>query len=128
MKKVLSLVLALALLCGCMLTLASCFGGGLSGKYSYTDPIVGGKTTYEFKGKEFTRTYTLGSTTHTATGTYEITEEEEKSYITFTYTGGDEDAKEDAGIKMELTKGEENGTSYIKFGKGLTSLIKYVKE
>ncbi len=126
MKKVLSLVLALALLCGCMFTLASCFGG-LSGKYSYTDPILGGKTTYEFKGKEFTRTYTLGSITHTATGTYEITEEEEKSYITFTYTGGDEEAKEDGGVKMELTKGTENDVAYIQFGSGLSKLVKYVK-
>jgi hypothetical protein len=121
MKKFLSLVLALALLCGCMFTLASC-GGGLSGKYSYTDPILGGKTTYEFKGKEFTRTYTLGSATLTASGTYEITEEDDKSYITFTYTDGDEEAKEDGGVKLAFSKGEEDGKNYIKFG-----LFKYVK-
>ena len=127
MKKILSLVLAVVLLCGCMLTLVAC-GGGLSGKYSYTDPILGGKTTYEFKGKNFTRTYTLGSTTNTATGTYEVTEEEEKTYITFTYASGDEEAKEDDGIKMELTKLTENDESYIQFGSGLGKLVKYKKE
>ena len=126
MKKVLSLVLALALLCGCMLTLASCFGGGLSGKY--TNDTAG--VSYEFKGKEFTRTAKIPFTESvvTSSGTYEITEEGEKTYITFTYTSGDEEAKEDAGVKMELTKGEENGTSYIKFGSGLGKLVKYVKE
>ncbi|MBQ8268737.1 MAG: hypothetical protein IJZ24_03525 [Clostridia bacterium] len=124
MKKFLSLALALVLLCGCMFTLASC-GGGLSGKYSYTDPISG-KTTYEFKGKEFTRTYTLGSATITATGTYEITEDGDQSFITFTYTDGDEEAKEDGGVKLALSKGTEDGKDYIKFGKVLA--VKYIKE
>jgi hypothetical protein len=121
MKKLLSALLLIAML---VVALASC-GGGLSGKYSYTDPILGGKTTYEFKGKEFTRTYTLGSATLTASGTYEITEEDDKSYITFTYTDGDEEAKEDGGVKLAFTKGEEDGKNYIKFGKVLP--VKYVK-
>jgi hypothetical protein len=121
MKKFLSLVLALALLCGCMFTLASC-GGGLSGKY--TDELTG-LTSYEFKGKNFTCTVGAGNFTHTASGTYEITEEDDKSYITFTYTEGDEEAKEDGGVKLAFTKGEEDGKNYIKFGKVLP--VKYVK-
>lgn len=125
MKKFLSLALALVLLCGCMFTLASC-GGGLSGKYSYTDPILSGKTTYEFKGKEFTRTYTLGGATFTASGTYEITEDGDQSFITFTYTDGDEDAKKEGGVKLALSKGTVDGKNYIEFGKVLA--VKYIKE
>jgi hypothetical protein len=121
MKKFLSLVLALVLLCGCMFTLASC-GGGLSGKY--TDELTG-LTSYEFKGKNFTCTVGAGNFTYTASGTYEITEEDDKSYITFTYTEGDEEAKEDGGVKLAFTKGEEDGKNYIKFGKVLP--VKYVK-
>lgn len=117
MKKLLSLVLALALLCGCMFTLASC-GGGLSGKY--TDEL--GLTSYEFKGKNFTCTVAVGNLTYSASGTYEITEEDDKSYITFTYTDGDEKAKKDGGVKLAFTKGEEDGKNYIKLG-----LFKYVK-
>ncbi len=111
MKKVLSLVLALALLCGCMFTLASCLGGGLSGKYE------SGLTTYEFKGKEFTRTTSLGGLSYSASGTYEITEKEDEKFITLTYTDGDDKAKEDeAGIALAFSQGTEDGVKYIKIG------------
>ena len=96
-------------------------GGGLSGKY--TDEL--GLTSYEFKGKNFTCTVAVGNLTYSASGTYEITEEDDKSYITFTYTEGDEEAKEDGGVKLAFTKGEEDGKNYIKFGKVLP--VKYVK-
>jgi len=120
MKKFLSLALALVLLCGCMFTLASCFGGGLSGKYT------AGLTSYEFKGNKFTRTVSVGGFTHTASGTYEITEDGDQSFITFTYTDGDEEAKEEGGVTLALSKGTEDGKDYIKFGEFLA--VKYIKE
>ena len=122
MKKFLSLALALVLLCGCMFTLASCFGGGLSGKYT----TATGLTSYEFKGNKFTRTVSVGSLTHTASGTYEITEDGDQSFITFTYTDGDEEAKEEGGVTLALSKGTEDGKDYIKFGELLP--VKYIKE
>ncbi|MBP3605865.1 MAG: hypothetical protein J6J66_04630 [Clostridia bacterium] len=110
MKKILSLVLAVVLLCGCMLTLVAC-GGGLSGKYE------SGLTTYEFKGKNFTRTTSIGGFSYTAEGTYEITEEDDDQFITLTYTSGDDKAKEDeAGVALAFSKGEEDGVKYIKIG------------
>ena len=121
MKKFLSLALALVLLCGCMFTLASC-GGGLSGKY--TDAT--GLTSYEFKGKNFTRTVSVGNLAYTASGTYEITEDGDQSFITFTYTDGDEEAKEEGGVTLALSKGTEDGKDYIKFGELLP--VKYIKE
>ena len=107
MKKLLSLVLALVLLCGCMFTLASC--GGLSGKYE------SGLTTYEFKGNNFTRTTSIAGFSYSASGTYEITEEGEDKFITLTYTSGDEKAKEDeAGVALPFVSGAEEGVKYIK--------------
>ena len=122
MKKFLSLALALVLLCGCMFTLASC-GGGLSGKY--TDKLTG-LTSYEFKGNKFTCTVGAGNFTYTASGTYEITEDGDQSFITFTYTDGDEQAKEDGGVKLALSKGTVDGKNYIEFGKVLP--VKYIKQ
>ena len=121
MKKFLSLALALVLLCGCMFTLASC-GGGLSGKY--TDKLTG-LTSYEFKGNKFTCTVGAGNFTYTASGTYEITEDGDQSFITFTYTDGDEEAKEEGGVKLALSKGTVDGKDYIEFGKVLP--VKYIK-
>ncbi|MBR2325627.1 MAG: hypothetical protein IKA53_06255 [Clostridia bacterium] len=122
MKKFLSLALALVLLCGCMFTLASC-GGGLSGKY--TDKLTG-LTSYEFKGNKFTCTVGAGNFTYTASGTYEITEDGDQSFITFTYTDGDEDAKKEGGVKLALSKGTVDGKDYIEFGKVLP--VKYIKQ
>lgn len=110
MKKALSLVLAIVLLCGCLFTLASC-SMPLSGKYK------NGLTTYEFDGKEFTRTTSLGGLSYTAGGTYEITKEGDVEYITFTYgEDGDENAKEEDGVKLELVRGTEGDTKYLKIG------------
>ena len=114
MKRSLSLVLAAVLLCGCVFALASC-GKTLSGKYQ-TDAVAY-TATYEFKGKEFTcvRTVKLLNVSHTASGTYEITEDEQgNSFISFTYgEDADEDAKEEA-AKLAFVKGEEDGVKYIK--------------
>ena len=112
MKRFLSLALALVLLCGCMFTLASC-GNTLSGKYQL-DAAVYTKT-YEFKGSDFTCVREAFGVSHTASGTYEITEDEDgNAFIAFTYgEDADEDAKEDA-AKLSFVKGEEDGVKYIK--------------
>jgi len=114
MKRILSLVLAAVLLCGCVFALASC-GKTLSGKYEMDATIY--TKTYEFKGKEFTcvrSNKTLGLS-QTASGTYEITEDDEgNTFIAFTYgEDASEEAKEDA-AKLAFVKGEEDGVKYIK--------------
>ena len=109
MKKILSLVLAVVLLCGCMLTLVAC-GGGLSGKYE------SGLTTYEFKGKNFTRTTSVAGFSYTAAGTYEITEKDDGTMeITITLENDDDDIKSGTYVF-------EEGENYIKIG-----LVKYDK-
>ena len=114
MKRILSLVLAVALLCCCVFALTSC-GNFLFGKYETEVAGVYTKT-YEFKLKEFTCVRTIGGFSHTATGTYEITEDDEgNTYISFTYgENADEDAKEEEGVKLSFSKGTEDGVKYIK--------------
>ena len=112
MKKTLSLVLAVVLLCGCLFTLASC-SMPLSGKYKNDLTNV----TYEFKGSNFTRTAPLiAGIAHTSSGTYKITKEGDVEYITFTYSSGEDEDKKDDGVKLELTRGTEGDVKYIKFG------------
>ena len=104
MKKLLSLVLALALLCGCMFTLASC-GGGLSGEYKaevsvsdaledvFPDLNLGNlakaSVTYNFSGKKVTATLLVSvlgiEKTHAVNGTYEIKDADDAKNIVFTF-------------------------------------------
>lgn len=115
MKRILSFVLAAVLLCGCVFALASCGGKKLSGKYKADIGLY--TITYEFKGNEFTcvRTTVAANISHTASGTYEITEDEEGNmFIAFTYgEDSDESAKEDA-AKLPFAEVKENGVEYIK--------------
>ena len=79
MKKILSVVLACALLVGCLFTLASC-GKKLSGSYTAEVEILGqsGSTTYDFHGGKvdiITKTKLLGNiNTETVEAKYEIAE------------------------------------------------------
>ena len=83
MKKVLSLVLAVAVLATLCLALASC-GKKLSGTYEL-DVIVGGKT-YEFKGNKVTISYELFGAKKSSEGTYKIAKNDDGDLeITFTF-------------------------------------------
>lgn len=98
MKKILSAVLACALLVGCLFTLASC--GGISGSYTAEVEILGqgGSTTYDFHGSKvdiITKTKILGNVnTETVEASYKVDGEEiiitidEKS-STYTFEKGD---------------------------------------
>ena len=98
MKKILSVVLACALLVGCLFTLASC--GGVSGSYTAEVEILGqgGSTTYDFHGSKvdiITKTKILGSVnTETVEASYkvsgdEITIKTESGENTYTFEKGD---------------------------------------
>ena len=98
MKKILSALLACALLVGCLFTLASC--GGVSGSYTAEVEILGqgGSTTYDFHGSKvdiIIKTTILGSVnTETSTASYkidgdEITITEGENSATFTFEKGD---------------------------------------
>ena len=115
MKKILSLVLAVVLLCGCVFTLASC--GALSGEYK--NEITG--ASYEFSGKKFV--YNAAVAAFDSEGTYEITEEDDgDKFITFTYTKGE--GEEEAGEKIPFSEGEKDGKKYIQIGFATYYLVK----
>ncbi len=90
MKKIVSLLLACVMLCGCVFALASC-GKKLSGDYALdaTTDVLGMKTgavtTYAFSGSKVTLTidtYVAGNkTTASFEGKYKIADDE----ITFTF-------------------------------------------
>lgn len=119
MKKTLSLILAIVLVVGVLFTLASC-GNTLSGTYKAEGLIS--TTTYEFSGSKVTVKGELFGATISIDGTYKIEENEDgKLEITLDF-GDEENAGEFAGT-FSFSKGEENGSKYIKIaGK------KYVKE
>lgn len=98
MKKILSVVLACALLVGCLFTLASC--GGVSGSYTAEVEILGqgGSTTYDFHGSKvdiITKTKILGNiNTETVEASYkvngdEITIKTDDGEKTYTFEQGD---------------------------------------
>ena len=126
MKKIVSLLLALTLLFGMCLTLASC-AKTLSGTYA-NDTL---KTSYTFKGNNFEKKVTgfLGGTT-VYTGTYKINEKDDGSVtITFTYGEGseeDEDAK--GGVELYFAEVETNGIKEIKIGMNELLAVSYVKQ
>ena len=84
MKKVLSLVLAIAVLATLCLAFASC-GKKLSG--TYVDNITG-FTSYEFKGDKVTVTYDGLVMKSSYEGTYKIEKDDDGDLkITFTFEG-----------------------------------------
>lgn len=96
MKRILSLVLSVVLLVGCVFTLASC-GNNPSGTYvGEIKTEVAGidlasiSVTYEFEGKNFKVTYAgnlggLGGSLDPQEGTYEVSKADDGSLqITFT--------------------------------------------
>ena len=119
MKKIISLVLALALLCGCAFTLASC-GNMVTGTYE------NGATKAEFSMGKVVITDSvefLGAvTSKTYEAEYKIEENDDgEKTITFTYEDGADQHLVFNGTKT-FASGEEDGTKYIKIG-----LIKYTK-
>ena len=115
MKKILSTVLALALVLCMVLSLASC-SKMLMGKY--TCSVLGVETSYEFSGNKVTKTTGLGSSKITTEGTYEIKTADDGS-MTITFTWGEGEAETD----VAFSEGEENGVKYIKIG-----IVKFTKE
>ncbi len=111
MKKIISILLACVMLCGCVFALASC-GKKLSGTYK-ADAIVAGAT-YEFSGNKVTITAEVLSFEKSFEGTYEITEnDKEETVIIFTFEN-DEAEKYDG--EFSFAEGKEGDTEYIKIG------------
>ena len=124
LTKVLALVLVAAMLC---LVLASC-GKTLSGTYSAEASLgglVGGKTSFTFKGSKVILTVTgsnfiTGSSTTEYEGTYEITEAEDGTMsITFEFEDNNDDTKSFGGTHS-FSENKDAGT--IKIG-----IITYTK-
>ncbi len=120
MKKIVSALLAFALVIGMVLSLASC--NMLSGTYSTTIPIVGTEIDLTFKGNKVTvksSTSILGAADVVTEdeATYKIGKNDEgKTTITFTYAEG-EDGNDTVKGTQSFEKGtDENGDSYIKIG------------
>ena len=118
LTKVLALVLVAAMLC---LVLASC-GKTLSGTYSAEASLgglVGGKTSFTFKGSKVILTVTgsnfiTGSSTTEYEGTYEITEAEDGTMsITFEFEDSNDDTKKYGGTQR-FSEDKDAGT--IKIG------------
>ena len=117
MKKIVSLVLVSVMLVGMLFALTAC-GKTLSG--TYTDALS--VTSYSFSGKKVTITVDniIGEDT-VIEGVYEITEEEDGKFITFTFEG-EEDGDDYEG-KFAFSEGTEDGEDYIKIG-----IFKYTKK
>ncbi len=122
MKKILSLVLAVVLLCGCVFTLASC-GHSLSGTYvgEIDMGFVKASATYEFSGKNFKLTYSgnlgsLSTSLEPQEGTYEIIELDDGSLqISFTI---EEDGEPKTSDPVKFVKTDEYiEISGVKFNK-----------
>jgi uncharacterized lipoprotein YehR (DUF1307 family) len=117
MKKVLSLILALAVLATMCLTFASC-GKKLSGTYSNKGPLS--DITYEFKGNKVTvtDTVTIGESTFdfSYSGKYKITKEESGTLkIAFTFEDSDAERFNKTCILEEIDGGIKlNGLTYTK--------------
>lgn len=91
MKKIIALILALALTCGSMLALASCGGDTLEGTYSGGFIPAFEEDTLTVKiNKDKTVEYTLvladGSETKTATGAYTLEMEEDHGHELIKFT------------------------------------------
>ena len=117
MKRILSLVLAAVLLCGCVFALASC-GKKPSGTYvgEIDMGLAKAALTYEFEGNHVKATVSgealeglIEGSVQVQEGTFEIVEDEEgKLEIVFTYTT--EDGTETDPLRASFEMGED----YIK--------------
>lgn len=94
MKKVLSLVLAIAVLATLCLALASC-GKKLSGTYEI-DAFGLASKTYEFKGNKVTITYEVFGAKKSSEGTYKIAKNDDGD-LEITFTFENKDAEEYSG-------------------------------
>ena len=116
MKRALSVILAVAMLACIVLTLVSC---GLSGTYE------GKLFDLKFKGDTVTIIVGDGENAKELKGTYEITEEDDKKYISFDFIDEDEaneDQKAVLGVIDSILSGkiafsESDGT--ITLGSGI---------
>ena len=114
MKRILSLVLSVVLLVGCVFTLASC--SMLFGEYE--NEITG--ASYEFRGNKFV--YNAAIAALDSEGTYEIVEDGEDKFIIFTYTNGE--GEEEAGTKIPFSQGEKDGKKFVQIGLATYYLVK----
>ena len=100
MKRILSLILAIALACGCMLTLASCGAPKLEGTYTgnflYDDTFT--VTIKKNKTVELSLTLDADDSVEKATGSYEIVADEGHNH-------GDSSEV----MKFTVTSDKENG-------------------
>ena len=117
MKKTISAILTVAMLACVVFTLVSC--GGLSGTYEGTVFDL------KFKGDNVTIIVGEGDDEMTVKGTYKITEENDKKYISFDFVDEDEATEEQAyvlGIANAILSGKmafaEEGKT-ITLGSGL---------
>ena len=100
MKKIISLILALTLMCGCMLSLASCGSPKLEGTYSGSCYFAEEDDVFTITiGKNKTVSYSLklngDERVRTATGTYSMEKEEDHGHevIKFNVTEGTDEDK-----------------------------------
>lgn len=106
MKKTVRILAVFMMIAMLTLTLASC-AKTLSGKY--TGSFLSIETTFEFDGKNVTKTTGIGSFAKTVEGTYEIVkseEDSEKYVIKFTF--GDDTTT------SSFSEGEMDGEKIIK--------------
>ncbi len=100
MKKILSLVLVLALCFGMVSVLASC---APSGKYEAT---IG---TYEFKGSKYTYTASVGAVSVTTEGTFKMGKDDDGNK-TIIMTAKDSDKS----VTYTFVSGKDDNGAYVK--------------
>ena len=111
MKKIISVVLACILLCGCVFALASC-SKKLSGTYELDAYVA--SLSYEFKGSKVTVTVAGLGTSESIEGEYKITENDDgETVIIFTFADGEEGADKYEG-EFSFSEGKEGDVEYIK--------------
>lgn len=114
MKKFLSVVLACALLVGCVMIFASC---GLSG--TYEKEVAGTEVSFAFKGNKVTLVvdFPIIEKDLVLNGTYELGEDEEgNKTITITYEDDSSDEAKKYGGTLSFAEGTENGEKYVSIG------------
>ena len=140
MKRILSVVLACALLVGCVMIFASC---GVSG--TYENDVLG---TYEF-GTFGKVTHSVGNIQYKSVFSYKVETEDDgdKQLVLvlekYVYDGDDEDIKElvadlneeveeadeeDRTVKYYFAEGEKDGKKYVEIGVNELLAAKYYKK
>ncbi len=120
MKRILSVVLACALLVGCVMMFASC---GLSGKYEANLALA--EVSYEFKGsKVIVEVDPIIGDDVVLNGSYKLGKDDDgNETITITFEDTSSEEAKEYGGTFSFAKGEENGEKYIKIG-----MVKYELE